>query len=35
MLDIIAILAGPIVVATILMIVAFEIRDARERRRLR
>jgi hypothetical protein len=35
MLDIIAILAGPIVVATILMIVAFEIKDARDRHRLR
>ena len=35
MFDIIAILAGPIVVATILMIVAFEIKDAWHRNRLR
>jgi hypothetical protein len=35
MLTILATLAGPIVVATILMIVAFEIKDAWERNRLR
>jgi hypothetical protein len=35
MLTILAILAGPIVVATILMIVAFEIKDAWGRDRLR
>jgi hypothetical protein len=35
MLDILAILARPIAVATILMILAFEIRDAWDRNRLR
>jgi hypothetical protein len=35
MLDLIAILAGPIVVATIFIIVAFEIKDAWDRNHLR
>jgi hypothetical protein len=35
MLTILAILAGPILVATVLMIVVFEIKDAWNRSRLR
>jgi hypothetical protein len=35
MLTILAILAGPILVTTIVMIVVFEIRDAWDRKRLR
>jgi hypothetical protein len=35
MLTILAILAGPILVATIVMIVVFEIKDAWDRNRLR
>jgi hypothetical protein len=35
MLTILAVLAGPILVTTIVMIVVFEIRDAWDRKRLR